>query len=549
MRRPPHRHAALGPLALLALCASCTDADLMPLPDYPGDLVALSGNFCSTEPAKADYPIRVLFVVDSSDSMLYTDPQDSLVDAIENLVKQFNTLKNISFGIIRWGSQKQVVRELVDYATGPPDYFTKDETQLDAAFARMRQSKSDNPKKYLGGTDYQLALDSAQTYIEDDINNNPKTSGFHMYHVVFMTDGMPQAGSSDPDVTKDAIVKKIKSLYATLPLRVDVVAVAGFAVAPAFVNLLPSMASVGGGSYFPLDTPDTFDDEYKDVLVDYELLLEYELALVEATGSPKSILVQNRNMRIDKVNGVIDLYLDSDADGLVDPTEALLGTDPTDADSDQDGLDDHFEHTEKGFDPLAARSPQLSPAELADTDRDGLSYFVERALRTDPTRADTDGDGVVDGLEYRLGTNPLVADMRADPDGDGISNAFELTQHTNPQVPEPDALRKAISYIAAPVSSPYLILDGRRCYRFSVTNITLGETLASRQADGGDRPDGYNQLEIWRLEQPITTTGSAPLPQLMRNIRGTKWIIYRPSAPMRDPPVLELRMEDHDFDL
>jgi hypothetical protein len=84
-----------------------------------------------------------------------------------------------------------------------------------------------------------------------------------------------------------------------------------------------------------------------------------------------------------------DQPVDTDGDGISDPVEDDLGTDPTDADTDDDGVDDGDELT--GTDPT-------DPLD-ADSDDDGLSDGDEGTLGTDPNDADTDDDGLGDGLE------------------------------------------------------------------------------------------------------------------------------------------------------
>ena len=81
--------------------------------------------------------------------------------------------------------------------------------------------------------------------------------------------------------------------------------------------------------------------------------------------------------------------LDTDGDSLSDAYETLvLGTNPSDSDTDGDGLSDD-EELDLGTDPL-------SP----DTDGDELYDFEEvRSLGTDPLRPDTDGDGLTDSEE------------------------------------------------------------------------------------------------------------------------------------------------------
>ncbi len=57
-----------------------------------------------------------------------------------------------------------------------------------------------------------------------------------------------------------------------------------------------------------------------------------------------------------------------------------------------------------------------------DLDGDGLNSALERAFRTDPENADTDADGIQDGVEVLRGnTNPFVTDT----DGDGIHDGTE----------------------------------------------------------------------------------------------------------------------------
>jgi hypothetical protein len=65
----------------------------------------------------------------------------------------------------------------------------------------------------------------------------------------------------------------------------------------------------------------------------------------------------------------------------------------------------------------------------SDTDADGLPDPLEAELGTDPERADTDGDRLTDADEHWLkGTDPLVADT----DGDGITDGEELDYGLDP---------------------------------------------------------------------------------------------------------------------
>ena len=83
------------------------------------------------------------------------------------------------------------------------------------------------------------------------------------------------------------------------------------------------------------------------------------------------------------------LATDTDTDGLTNWREYLLGTDPLNADTNGNGVNDGTEAsngTTDGGNP--------------DTDGDGVANWVEIAKGTDPFLADSDGDGVNDGADY-----------------------------------------------------------------------------------------------------------------------------------------------------
>ena len=89
---------------------------------------------------------------------------------------------------------------------------------------------------------------------------------------------------------------------------------------------------------------------------------------------------------------------DFDEDGLSDLAEYNSGaSDPTKADSDDDGLTDGEEIT-AGTQPL-----------IADSDGDGILDGAEGTIGTDPTNADSDGDGYADGVEVNVGSDPTDA--------------------------------------------------------------------------------------------------------------------------------------------
>jgi len=94
---------------------------------------------------------------------------------------------------------------------------------------------------------------------------------------------------------------------------------------------------------------------------------------------------------------------DTDSDGLTDWFEHVYETNVTDSDSDGDGLNDYREISGwvVGFDYL-----------------DNISLPFEMRVTSDPTNNDTDDDGIGDLAEYQYNTNPRSKDTN----GDGIED-------------------------------------------------------------------------------------------------------------------------------
>ncbi|MFN5620728.1 MAG: Ig-like domain-containing protein [Flavobacteriales bacterium] len=95
---------------------------------------------------------------------------------------------------------------------------------------------------------------------------------------------------------------------------------------------------------------------------------------------------------------------DCDNDGLDNNGETAAGTDNNDSDTDDDGFTDGDE-VNNGSDPTNACSPQTTGD--ADCDGDGLTNDEEDTLGTDPNDADTDNDNITDGVEVGQGSDPL----------------------------------------------------------------------------------------------------------------------------------------------
>jgi cysteine-rich repeat protein len=185
---------------------------------------------------------------------------------------------------------------------------------------------------------------------------------------------------------------------------------------------------------------------------------------------------------------------DTDFDGLPDYAERYLpcshdaqvicSTNPTEIDSDGDGLSDLDELSTAQLDRLAVLSEIFPGFELNADD--------SAMLGTDPTSTDADGDGLLDNQELYVGWQVVrhdgtVEHVYSDPsnpdtDADGLSDGDEHEAHTDPHDPDTDG-------------------DGRRDGQEALIGSEplrpdLGVTISFTALEL-DPPDGENPME-WR---------------------------------------------------
>ena len=126
---------------------------------------------------------------------------------------------------------------------------------------------------------------------------------------------------------------------------------------------------------------------------------------------------------------------DTDGDGLLDGQELFIHlTDPTHPDTDGDGMPDGWE-VKYGLNPLDSEDALLdTDNDSFDSDwNDNLTEseiyanLYEYLNGTDPTNGDTDNDGMSDGWEVFWGFQPLnSSDATDDPDNDSLINLYEF---------------------------------------------------------------------------------------------------------------------------
>jgi outer membrane protein OmpA-like peptidoglycan-associated protein len=137
-------------------------------------------------------------------------------------------------------------------------------------------------------------------------------------------------------------------------------------------------------------------------------------------------------------------FIDQDNDAISDEDERRLGTNPASDDSDGDGLKDNEELGADLLNPTDTDKDGIIDALDEDDDNDTLPTLQEATIGTDPRNADTDDDALSDADEVsneKIGTDPLLADT----DKDGISDGSEVgSEPSNPMDTDKDGIIDAL---------------------------------------------------------------------------------------------------------
>ncbi|MBW1880411.1 MAG: VWA domain-containing protein [Deltaproteobacteria bacterium] len=570
--------------AALTLAAGlhCTDASLGLLPEGPeppfDNRLTVEGEVCTQSTEDLVFPLRVLFLVDASESMEITDPPDAVTGETqreravrETVADLLDGSGDVKVSVVRFSAQAQPLTVEVDDDGQFASYFTDD---LDFALSRL----------YLLGetdrtTNYIQALSEAYSEVRDELTRADQESlALSTYQVILITDGIPdvEGGQGVGDIEDDILdaVQAIMDLGGLF--HVDRVAVNAALISsgnPAVdeqaEDLLDAVADQGEGTFRAFSS----GGELNFLFVD--------LTTLKRVFMLRTLVAQNLNALVFED----EVLPDSDADGLEDAEEVAAGTDLLRPDSDGDGCRDSIEHrhVEAGLDPLDPDDcncffpdycfdvdedglcdngcldededdlcdcvdldddDRCDPENYPDSDGDGLVDCEERWAGTNRRGSDTDGDGLVDFHEIRFGVAPDLDDYLDDLDWDAVPNGEEVRTATDPRHASVVG-RYHNAYRYRVTEGPFE--PGRTCYDFTVSNITLTELVADQQPveeawPAGQGFSGRNRVLLFVGEVPFDDLES----YARFRVACVQAAVLR-EGNFRDPPSGRVNVTDEDF--
>jgi hypothetical protein len=227
---------------------------------------------------------------------------------------------------------------------------------------------------------------------------------------------------------------------------------------------------------------------------------------------------------------------DPDGDGLSNGREFELGLNPSNADTDQDGIRDDVEVADGRTNPLSPdtdgdgfsdgweRAHGLDPGSatdgMRDADRNGVQDGWEFLIRYSAANADTDGDGIPDRDELLAGSDPYrfadsngdglrdalvrgtgINPFRNDNDGDGLSNSEEWIRGTDPFLADTDGDGVPDGRDGFPLDPKKTVFGTGAAGDRSAPRVELLRPAnASRVPAKGAKPGNWCENE-WVLEQ------------------------------------------------
>ncbi len=470
-----------GPLVAAVLgCFGCAKDPLEKVPPPVVTLdneLAIQGEVCASPPADAVFPVKILFLVDVSGSLVVTDPAKVRVQAIAETIEKYQGLPGVEFGVITFNSE--ITQAAPPVGTGS---FTSNPDMSAISMAVGINDDLTDTQGVFGAAYEALTLDMLQS--------TPAERARSKYIIIFFTDGIPDpvcsadvtpCGSSmtcqpgthcvpttilSPDsqqvenyqCTDDYLICSVPkkdwgtafnppldpALYPQLQAGANYNTIPQILASVNQIMQLQNQYHVGSitiNTNFlfpiaalsnPLAVPFGLDRPYADELLN-EIAAAGQGTFQEFTDDSQ-ISFLNINFASLQVQNTIVQSFASNTSGQQIGSAFVV-------DTDGDGLPDSQEEALGTCTALSVACP--TPW---DSDGDGYSDFLEVLYKSsgfdplDPTKPatlcatigqDSDGDGLMDCEEAFLGTDPL----NPDTDGDFLSDLAEVRHGTNPLDP------------------------------------------------------------------------------------------------------------------
>jgi hypothetical protein len=412
---------ALLVVALALGTVACTDASLYGYdkePVQPNKLV-LSGDLCTEDPTERGFPVKVLFLVDTSlaDAPTCTSAAvpgcygQQRADSVQKVIRTYAG-PNYTYGIIRYASSLKGTPCGLKNLT--PDGFTRDTTDP------VQLLRCADPITY--GRDIMSALSLASSYVSGDVLQTPKgLRSRTKYVVVMLAYGAPTqtlsslwcnsqnpkldnvasitcpdgsagtectcaytdkfCGDMEPpptDCERALYIKQVRDMkdFAIANGAQELWFHSVYQRDPGYnasgtddvgaISLLTDLAIAGEGSLYtyptgsrPTAAEATGACPAGDSAATGCLFSPLNFDSTQSIYLRKELIVANRNAQPTPTG----IQVDSDGDGLPDDLELQIGTDPQNPDTDGDGLNDRLEYLMRsvGLDPLRTNLPPCNP--------------------------------------------------------------------------------------------------------------------------------------------------------------------------------------------
>ena len=241
-------------LALLVAIVGCTDAGLRKTPEPPptpiDDKLAIQGRVCTSDPSTLEFPVKIILVIDSSQSMIVSDPPDPVTlhtgrrDAAEEVVNALLTedKEGVGIAIITFAGASVILTQcdyLVEFPVGSglmercetvlpgdpddplipncdgildTDCFSNNRAEL-----LLSTPQLDNAG---GLTAYFSAIGEAFSLLSADVQNADEIAlARSKYVVVFLSDGLPDSDLAEERENILGAVEDMVELAAAAPRR------------------------------------------------------------------------------------------------------------------------------------------------------------------------------------------------------------------------------------------------------------------------------------------------------------------------------------------